>query len=393
MDHPPKEKQNLLVRILFFLAGLAVVLTAVALVAYRDKLNLDALKRWYTYRSLSLNDNGQAESFSYSGSADDIFVGLDGDLLVCGQNAISLYSNSGVQYVDQAVHMDSPAADTGGGAAVVYDAGGRELYVFSRRAQVFSLQSDDMLLSARLSDSGILTVVSKQSSFRGVVTVYNSEYEPTVALRLSGAYIMDAQLSADGRTLAVITLGENGGDFSSALSIYDLSALGTEEISYDVSPTASCSLGSSVILEVEQRGTAVWALGDRGFYILDRQAASLGGQSWADRYLKAYSLNGDGFALALLGKYRISSQAELVVVGSDGAVAASLPQNEQVLSIDAAGRYFAVLTADRLDIYSAKDMSLYSTLEGTQNARKVLLREDGSAMLISAGTAWLYIPT
>ena len=49
------------------------------------------------------------------------------------------------------------------------------------------------------------------------------------------------------------------------------------------------------------------------------------------------------------------------------------------------------ITADRLDIYS-QDLELYNTLNGTQNAQKVLQRSDGSAMLIDSTTARLYVP-
>ena len=390
MVKPHKGKRNIFVRILFFLVGLAVVLAAVTAVVFRDQINLDALRRWFTYRSLSLNDSGQAESFRYSGSSGDVFVRLDGDLLVCSGNSIGLYSGSGVQYVDQSVRMDAPAADTGGNAAVVYDAGGTQLYVFRQRALAFSLDEDGTLLAARLNAAGMLTVVSQQSGYRGVVTVYNTDFQPAVAVRLN-TYIMDAQLSDNGKTLAVVTISQSEGAFTSSLLLYNLDALGAEEVSYDVSPAASCSLGSSVILELAQSGGRIWALGDRGLSVLDDQASLLSFHNWSDRYLKAYSLSGDGFAVALLGKYRAGSQAELLVVDSEGTASGSLHLDEQVLSIDAAGRYLAILTAERLDIYT-KDMTLYASLDDTQNARSVLLHEDGSAILISAGTARLYVP-
>lgn len=79
-----------------------MVLAAVAAVAFRDVLNLDSIKRWFNYRALMLSDSGQAEAFVYDGSLEDTFAVLDGDLLVCSQNAISLYSGSGTQYVSQA---------------------------------------------------------------------------------------------------------------------------------------------------------------------------------------------------------------------------------------------------------------------------------------------------
>ena len=97
-----------------------------------------------------------------------------------------------------------------------------------------------------------------------------------------------------------------------------------------------------------------------------------------------WTLAGDGFAAAQLGKYRAGSQSALSVVDSGGMLTGTLSLDDQVLSLDAAGRYFAVLTADRLDIYT-KDLELYSTLEHTQGAQKVLLRSDG--------TAQLYVPS
>lgn len=392
MDQSAKpKKRNIFVRLLLSLLSLALFLAAFAIVAFRDRINLDALRRWFTYRSLTLSDTGEAQSFRCGGSASDVFLDLDGDLLVCTGNTIGLWSGSGTQYVDQAVNMDAPAAHAGGGSAVVYDAGGTQLYVLRQRALAFSLDSDGKLLSARLSSGGLLTVVSQQSGFRGVITVYDAGFQPTAAVRLSSAYVMDAQLADDGHTLAVVTINQTNGDFSSSLSVYDLNALAGQEVSYDVSPAYTCSLGSSVILELDQDG-CIWALGDRALYALNAQAVPLGTVNWSDRYLRAYSLGGKGFAVALLGKYRAGSQAELITADDTGAVTGSLPMDEQVLSVSAAGRYFAVLTSDRLDIYT-RDMTLYSTLEGTMGARRVLLRSDGTAFLISSGTARLYVPT
>lgn len=391
MDNPQPKKPNILLRLALGLLTLAVLLAGVAVVVFRDRLNLDDFKRWYTYRSLTLNDSGQAESFHYSGLDSDVFVDLDGDLLVCGKNSIGLYSGSGVQYIDQPVSFSSPAAHSAGAAAVVYDAGGSDLYVYHSREQVFSLHSDDMLLSARLNASGLLTVVTQQAGYRGVVTVYDAGFHPTAALSLSSVYIMDATVSNDGGTLCVASLFQMDGDFTSSLLFYNLAQLTADGVSRDAVPFASCPLSGSLVLELGSSAGRWWALGDRGLWVLDAQGATLGSLDWSDRFLKACSLSGDGFAAALLGRYRTGSQSTLSIVDSDGALTGSLNLDEQVLSVSAAGRYFAVLTADRLDIYT-RDLSLYSSLTGTQGAQKVLLHRDGSAILISSGTARLYVP-
>lgn len=389
MDKP--KKPNILLRLALSLLTLAVVLAGAVVVIYRDRLNLDDFKRWYTYRSLSLNDSGQAASFHYSGSDSDVFADLDGDLLVCTKNSIGLYSGSGVQYIDQPVSFSAPAAHSSGATAVAYDAGGNDLYVYHKREQVFSLHSDDMILSARLNSSGLLTVVSQQAGFRGVVTVYDAAFNPAAALSLSSVYVMDATVSNDGGTLCIASLFQADGNFTSSLLLYNLAQLTADGVSRDAVPFASCPLDGSLVLELSGSGDRHWALGDRGLWVLDNQGTTLGGLDWSDRILKACSLSGDGFAAALLGRYRTGTQSTLSIVDSDGALTGSLDLDEQVLSISAAGRYFAVLTADRLDIYT-KDLALYNSLTGTQGAQKVLLHRDGSAILISSGTARLYVP-
>ena len=65
--------------------------------------------------------------------------------------------------------------------------------------------------------------------------------------------------------------------------------------------------------------------------------------------------------------------------------------NEEVLDISAAGRYLAVLYGDSLVIYNPQ-LQVYASLQGTDFASGVLMREDGSALLLSAGNAEIFLP-
>lgn len=389
-NKPKQGKPRFLTRLVLFLIALAMVLAAVAAVAFRDTLNLDSLKRWFTYRTLVLSDSGQAEAFRYDGDLTDTFTVLDGDLLVCSKNAISLYSGSGTQYVSQSASMDSPVVDTNGSLAVVYDAGGSDLYVLGQRSLIWSVHDLDSILAAHLNRNGQLTVVTQASGYRGAVTVYDSSYQPLASVRLSSAFVMDAALSDDGRTLAILTIGQQNGSFASALELYALNSAGSADHAEEFAPDLTADLGSNVILALRHTSDCVWALGDRGLSVTDH-AGNTAWLDWSDRYLKLYDLSGNGFAAALLGKYRAGSQASLQIIDSTGTLTGTLELNEQVLSLSAAGQYLAVLTGDRLDIYK-EDLTLYATLDGTQGARKVLLMSDGSAILISDETASFYVP-
>lgn len=380
-----KKKGRLILRLLLSLLALLMILAAAGAVVFRDSLNLDNVRRWFHYRTLVLNDSGRAESFPYDGNLEDTFAVLDGDLLVCSPNAISLYSGSGTRYVSQSVTMTHPVVDTNGSLAVIYDAGGSSLYVLGQRELIWSANDLEPVLSARLNKSGLLTVVTQTSGYRGKVTVYDASFAPMMSVNISSAFVMDAALSDDGKTLSIVTIGQENGAFTSTLSLY---ALNTAD-SGAYTPDSAYSLSGTVVLDSRHTASEVWLLSDQGLTITKHsgQNASI---DWSDKHLKRYTLSGDGFGAALLGKYRAGSQAELWVINTDGSQR-TLPINEQVLSLSAAGRYIAVLTGDRLDIYTA-DLELYSTLDGTQGARTVLLMADGSAILISSENASFYVP-
>lgn len=380
-----KKRPRFLLRLIAAALILAVALGAVAAVVYRDRLNADSIKRWFRYRTLTLSDNGQAESFPYDGELTDTFASLDGDLLVCSRNAVSLYSASGTRYVSQPVSMDHPVVVENGKLAAVYDAGGSTLCVLGQRQLIWTAEGLENILSARLNKSGMLTVVTQGSGSRGTVTVYDSAYAPLVSVKLTSAYVMDAALSDDGKTLAIVTVGQEGGSFSSALALYTLNT----GAGGDFTPDRTCTLGSGAVLDVRHTADRLWALSDVGLTVTDRAGDTVS-VSWEGRHLKRYTLAGDGFAAALLGKYRAGSQAELWVVSADGGKAV-LDCREQVLALSAAGRYLAVLTGSRLDIYTA-DLTLYASLDDTQGARNVLMRSDGSAMLIAPDAAHYYVP-
>ena len=380
----PSRLSGFLVRLIATLVVLAVGVSLVVLVAFRDRINLDSVKRWFHYRSLTRSDSGQAESFHYDGDLNCIFAALDGDLLVCSQNAISLYSGSGTRYINQQISMEHPVVTSNGSLAVVYDAGGSSLYILGQRSLVWSAEDLESILSARLNKNGQLTVVTQAGGYRGKVTVYNASYEPVMSVNLTSAFVMDAALSDDGHTLATLTAGQRDGVFATGLELY---AMNYASGSYQ--SDVSASLGGGVALELRHTAGAVWVLSDRGLTISDHDGNTVSAD-WADKYLRRYTLSGDGFAAALLGRYRAGSQTELWVVDQDGA-RRSLALNEQVMSISAAGRYVAVLTGDRLDIYT-QELELYSSLKGTKGARTVLLMPDGSAILISADSAGFYVP-
>jgi hypothetical protein len=114
--------------------------------------------------------------------------------------------------------------------------------------------------------------------------------------------------------------------------------------------------------------------------------------TWSDstQYLQSYGLEGVDYTVELMGRYKAGSVGQLMVINDDGEEYASRAIKEEVLSLSVTERYIAVLTANRLLILTS-DLEEYATIPNSGDAQ-VLMREDGSAMLIGNGTAHLYVP-
>lgn len=384
LEPKPQKKPNIWKRVLAFLVTLCLLLGAVAAVAYRDRLNLDFIRRWFTYRSLEKSDSGQAAAFQFDDSGSGGSCPLGDDLLVWSNTGARIYSVSGVEYLNDGFTLASPMANFNGSSAVVYDAGGNTLRVYADRAMVFSLdvRSGHEILSARMGPGGQLAVTTQEPGYKGVVTIYDAGFQPVMAVRISTRFVTDGMLASDGNTVAVLTAGQQDNTFESRLDLYPLDG---------DAPFAQCSLGNEAILDLYCGSGTFWALGDGALSAVPLDGSAVHVYDYGGRYLKDYALKGDGFAALLLGKYRAGSSASLVTVDREGREVASLDMEEQVLDMDAAGRYTAVLTAAALTLYT-DDLRVYQTLENTMGAQSVVLRSDGTAYLIGGETARLYIP-
>lgn len=388
MVKQPKKKKKLLPRLLAGLVTLALVLGAIFLVVHHDQWNLDTLKRRITYRSLERSDTGQAESFTIDGTSSDLYCALGDDLLVCTSQGVRLYSTGGVCYVEDTILLSDPAVEVCGDIAAIYSVGGNAVYLYSGREQSGSLTGlDGAILSVRLNSKGWLAVTTQDSGYKAVTTIYNSDLTQLVSVRLSTSFVLDAVVTEDCKALAVVTIGQQDTTFESTLSLYTLSDSLEAGVYYDLSPTSSLSLGNNVILDLFS-GSPVWLVGDSALSIWEAEQATP--WSYQELHLRNYAV-GSQFIAILVSKYQSGSQTQLYIVDSSGETSDALSLDEQVLSLSAAGRYVAVLTAGRLNIYT-RELNLYACLEGTDSARQVVMRSDGSAFLIRSDSAQLYIP-
>lgn len=378
-----KEGRHPVRSILSFLLMLAAVLLVVLFAAYRDGTGFDVLRRYLHYGRPE--QAGGETVYHYDAASKNRFALLGESLVVLSDASLSLYNGAGEEVWSAPVTMTAPALVSGGGRAAAYDVGGTALYVLDQSGLLLELDAgeEEPYISATLNQNGELAVTAQKKGYKGSVKVYDKSLnpDPVFEFKSSRRYVLDGYVVGDD--LAAVTLGQEDGVFVTSVGLYDLSKDAEEpRASYDISGGLAAAIG-------EQGGkTAVVTDTSLSFA---SGGEITGSCSYGGAYLRDYELGGTGFTALLLNRYRSGSVGRLITVDKDGEVLGSLDVREEVLSISASGRYLAVLYADRLAVYN-QDLQPYAALRGIGDAREVLMRPDGSVLLLSAGSASLFLP-
>lgn len=369
---------------LSFLLMLAAVLLVVLLAAYRDGTGFDILRRYLHYgRSEQV---GGATIYRYEAASKNRFAILGESLVVLSDASLSVYGSAGEEVWSTPVTMSAPALASGGGRAVAYDVGGTALYVVDASGLLLELAADEEepYISATLNKSGELAVTAQKRGYKGSVKVYgqNLGADPSFEFKSSRRFVLDGYIL--GNDLAVVTLGQENGAFVSSIGLYDLTKDAEE-------PEASYNVSGGLVAAIGEREGRLVTVSDSVLTCANAGGEIEGSYAYSGSYLRGYDLGGAGFTALLLNRYRSGSVGRLVTVDENGEELGSLDVRDEVLSISASGRYLAVLYADRLSVYN-QDLQTYATLQGTGDARSALMRSDGSVLLLSAGSASLFLP-
>lgn len=360
-----------------------LMIGAITLVVYRDKLNLDSLKRYMTYHSLEKNDLGQTSEFKYTRDASNAFASLNGTLLLCSDTALQLYSNSGLLYIDEQVEMSQPVIATCGSYAVAYDVGGNDLYVIHNKEVVHTYSSAKGydLLSVRINENGYMAVVEQSSGYKASVKIFDSDYQLLLTENVSSEYVMDAVVSPDNKQFAVVTIGQKNRVFSSTINLYECQ---------EGDLVATTTLKDQFVMDLNWRSALIWIQERNGAAVLDGNLNVIGSWTESNQYLQGYSVNGDDYAVEVFSWYKAGGSGEVLLIDENGDAVRSQPITGEVLSVSAAGKYISVLTTEELLLYT-RDLDVYSKTEN-DGSQRAIVGSDGATMMIGAESTRLYIP-
>lgn len=366
-------------RIVLFALLAVLICGAVALYVFRDELDAE---RFFTPSESTQAQTAQRITFD-AHSANQ-YADLDGELAIGAVSGLRVYSISGEQTVSVNASLSTPQVLTAQKHVLAYDAGGYSLVQAHRRnGEVLNLTTSEPIVDADLAPDGSVCYTDCESGSKTVTYVYNKDQQMIYRWLSTSQFLPLCTINSGASTLACIAMGQSGGIYESSLVI-----LRTNEEQIDT----TVSLGNELIYDLEFVNDAtLCAVGESSLHFLSSSGTRLGKYDYTDAYLKDFSLEGDGFLTLTLNMYKAGNRYSVVTVGYDGAELGTLSSDVQILDVSASGGYVAVLSAQKLMICD-KNMQLVSEQENAVSATNVVMRDDGSALLIASGYAELMTP-
>lgn len=375
----PKNKKKKWLRLAVVTA---IVLAIVALAVLWDSTTFDGLRRSFVYARADKDENGCARLYSYDSDRSGCFATLDGSLIRSSLSQVSVMGEDGNMRFHESVKFRCAAIDSNGKRAVAYDIGGTELYVLDSKGLVHHITCDSEVQSAQLGEDNKLAVVVNKSGYKAAVYVYDAAGQLTFEFDSADKFIMTAAVSGDGKHLAAVTMGQSDGVFTSYVVIYRMTRK---------EPTATCELPGEAVYDLRTVDNTFCVVAENALYFVANNGTINASYPFEESYLRRCSLQGDGFAALLLGRYKSGAQGTLLTVDERGKVIGEVEADGEVLDLSASGNYVAALYSDHLTIYD-KRMRECATLSNVSAAREILMRDDGSAVLAGNGSAALYLP-
>lgn len=319
------------------------------------------------------------KQISFDINADNLYKWIDSGLVIVSGTGIQLITENGETLLADTAILQNPAVAQGKEIAAVWSIGNKDFYTVGNSKGAVLTSTDKEVINISVNSEGWTAVSAQESGYKGAVSVYNNKHKQVYKWSSGDGYLVNAIISDSSDKMASLTINETG-------SVLHFFSLGSTE------QRGSYTAENSVLFDLAfLSNSSVCALSSNMAYFLNEKGSLISKYDFAGGYLKDYSLEGSGFAALFVGKYKAGNTGTIVTLSPTGTTLGKLDINNEVLSFSARGKYVAVLYTDTLVVYRS-DMSVYAKLSDTGNIRQVIMRSDGSVVMLSNSGAAVYKP-
>lgn len=268
---------------------------------------------------------------------------IDNLVLRVDDNHITLYDENGEVTTSFSHNYADPIVKVAGKRMLVYDNGGNNFEILSKKNQIFEKSVDEQILYASIANNSNVAVVTQTEKYASVLTVYDNNGSEIYTWS-SNQRVLNVSFTSDGSGCYISTFEASGGSMKS--KIHYITFDSTEEI------MQSDTLDTLALDVSLNDNDDFWVVGDTKFYKLDNQGKILLEYEYTNE-LVDYAVSDTCAAVVFNGVQRKSGC--LAVFSSDAET--STPDN--VLYTEGGSPKKLKINSNRIVLLKANEIQAY----------------------------------
>jgi len=370
-DEKPKSKKRRLFSLLFwFVIVVALALVALSLIPGRTP-GRSLLSEMLFSRAPTIS----VSEFNFEVGRDRVFAHANGSIAAVGTMGLQVLGPDGQETLRSSYRAVSPAITVKDDFFLAYDIGGTSARVFNSSDVLSHVETEGLIVSASINKNGWFCVVTQErGGFRGTVYVYNNDGAQVYIVNIGSGFVLSAQLSADNKNLAILSMAEKG----SQITYYN----GID--SYKDEPDNIYEFGNIVVLDISFiANTKILAVSTQALHLVDFSGGSANHQNLFDgKRLAGYSYN-EKFIAVHLYDYSIGYSGRTRTFALDGTLISESESSLEFISMASTVNALMILRSSGLFFYNRQleEFPASETSASVSTASRVLALNDDMALV------------
>ena len=346
----------------------AVLILLVAVTAVLLFLNRENLSFFANLTGNYPEDLPGGEPFIYESGSNQVFALMGDNLAISSSTGLQILNAQGKTLSREIFSMTRPAVSVSPRLGAFFDVGGRALRVWNGREHVI-MDTDSPIITVTFNSSGYMALTAQEPGYRGKVTVFNNRLTPIYEWFSGSGYALDAVVSPDRRSLAVLCVESTG----SVIRFFRLDS----EIEH-----ASVLIPDELVFRIRfmSDGNLV-ALSQTALHFYNPNGIHLSSYHFGGSFLVNFVL-GEEFSVIALSRYISGSRPILKSFASDGRALSSLTLDEKAITLSVHNQRLLVLTSSRVTLLS-RELTVLREIKTQGRYNSALLRPGGDVLLLA----------
>lgn len=343
---------------------IAIIVTALCIFLYRDRLTSSPVSSQDPAQSVL----SSSDAYTYEIGSRQRFALMGNELAVASTTGLQVLDGKGKSVLREVFSMTEPAVCTTADRCVFYDVGGTAIRVV-KNGKSQKLDRPAAITSVSMNSDGYLTVSGEESGYKGSVKVYNSELSPVYEWFSGSGYTLDAAVSPDCKSLAVLCAGASG----SEIHFFQLDS---------EKETATVKIENDLALRLHySKNGNLCVLSQKALRFYTPTGKALTAYDFGSNTLEDYEFGTDIIAVAL-GKYVSGGSTDVISFGQEGKTLGTVMLSEAPVALFSQGKKLLILESMKVSIYDSA-LRLQKSAEVTTGYSSAVLLPDGEVLLLS----------